>query len=87
MDVWIIESGDYSQRSVDGVALSPEGAIAFIKGRYPPPYIVEWEEPIPDGDDCSLTGHFAQVPHYSTHHDCTFDITRWPCASDPAREA
>lgn len=84
MDVWIIESGEYEQRHIDGVALSLEGAVAFIKARYGLPYIVRWEEAVPDGEDCSLVGHFSEVMGKSTRHDCSFDITKWSCAPEKA---
>ena len=31
--VWVIESGEYEQRSVDGVAVSLEAAVCFAKSR------------------------------------------------------
>jgi hypothetical protein len=35
MTVWIIQSGEYEQRSIDGVAESVGAAVSFLKTRYP----------------------------------------------------
>ncbi len=43
MKVWIIESGEYEQRSVDGVAVSLEAAVSFVKTRYGA-NIVKWDD-------------------------------------------
>lgn len=75
MHVWIIEAGEYNQRGVFGVALSPEGAVAAVKAEYGPPYIVKWDEPVYDGGEWRLVGHFSEVLGKSTQHDCAFDIT------------
>lgn len=33
--VWVIESGDYEQRSIDAVCASVESGVAYIKSKYP----------------------------------------------------
>ncbi len=43
MKVYVIESGEYEQRSVDGVAVSLEAAVAFVKTRYGA-NIVKWDD-------------------------------------------
>ena len=76
MLVWLIESGDYEQRSVDGVADSLEAAVAFLKECYPPPYKVRWGELVKVADDeYEIIGHFAPVLHYSRLHNCRFTMT------------
>lgn len=35
MKVWVIESGDYEQRVVDGVATSPEAGLEFLRRTHP----------------------------------------------------
>lgn len=74
--VFIVETGDYSDRYVVGVYSSREAAVAAIKAIYGPPYIVAWEGlPFVDEDLSALRGHFTVVPGYSTEHDAVFDIT------------
>lgn len=77
MKVWIIESGEYEQRHVFGVAVSLERAIQLIKDEHPPPYIVKWDdfEPWPEGPERGfLVGHFTAVPGYATGHTAEYDI-------------
>lgn len=77
--VWLIESGEYEQRGVFGVAESLEAAIAHVKTEFGPPYIVRWEQPkksdYPEFPMITLTGHFEAVPGYSTEHTADYDIT------------
>lgn len=85
--VWLVESGDYEQRGVDLIADSLETAVAAIKTRYGPPYIVAWDELAQhewegqSHEEWTLVGHFEQVIHYSTQHVGRFDISRWVVAS------
>jgi len=70
---WLIESGDYEQRGVDGIATSYKSAVELITNRYRNPYIVEWSD-----NDGYLLGNFECVPNYSTKHTAQFDITEIP---------
>jgi hypothetical protein len=72
--VWIIESGDYEQRGVDGVASTPEAAIAWLKkdskGR--------WDEPVMCDDECwTITGHWEFEMGVSSKHSREFQISRY----------
>lgn len=84
MKVWIIESGDYEQRHVEGVAVSVATAVEFLKMAYGPPYLVAWEE-VRQTDPYvfELTGHFEAVQHYSIKHDCTFEIEEYELQGSP----
>lgn len=82
--VWVIESGEYEDRSVDGVAASVEAAVRFIKKRFGDPYIVEWE-PLKkcEEEEFALIGHFEDVPNFSIKHRGIYNITRYELAEDP----
>ena len=41
--MWVVGSGDYEQRSIDGIYRSPADAEAAIKALYQEPYVVTWE--------------------------------------------
>ena len=71
-EVWVVESGEYEQRGIDGIFSSKTKAIEGIKAHYQSPYIVAWETA-----GTGLLGHFKEVPNYSTEHSCQFDIERW----------
>ena len=71
--VWVVESGDYEQRGIDGIYGSFSSAIEGIKAGFGSPYIVDW---VQDGDD--LVGHFEEVLHYSTKHTARFYIDEYP---------
>jgi hypothetical protein len=66
-------------RGIVAVATSIPAAVSYVKSRYPPPYVVLWDElhelrvPMPTGI-WVLTGHFAGVPGYSTEHTAEFCI-------------
>jgi len=78
-DVWVIETGEYEDRYVHGVAASLEAAVRGIEGEYASPYVVRWE-PLRRGDDgngAELVGHSEAVAGYSTRHTAVFDIR--PC--------
>ena len=78
MTVWLIESGEYEQRGVWGVADSVVSAVEFIKQKFPPPHQVSWDEPVQlDDDTWRLTGAFGAVQYYSIEHENTFDITKY----------
>jgi len=82
---WVIESGDYEQRFVNGVAASAASAVEWLKAKYRHPYLVTWDEPTQtDADVVEITGHFEAVLHYSTKHDCTFRIERYALHGEPA---
>lgn len=85
--VWIVETGEYSQRGIAGVYSTPEKAEQGIKDVYSEPYKVAWE-PIKDTswtypidgrtervEQFTLVGHFEAVPGYSAKHRNEFDIT------------
>ncbi len=75
--VWVIESGDYADRSVAGVAANVEAAAQHVKKPYGSPYIVRWDEPVREDDEhWSLTGHFSRVPDYCGDGPITWDFTR-----------
>ena len=71
--VWVVESGDYDSRGVDGVAISPEAAVEAIKARHAE-YKVKWHEPTKDGESMCLRGDFAFMRGKSTQHTEYFDI-------------
>ncbi len=74
MEVWVIESGEYEQRGVNGVAVSVAAAVEWLKALYPPPYVVTWGEPaqdeyyLPKFVIFRITGHFEAVQGYSVKH-------------------
>lgn len=73
---WVVESGEYEERSIDGIYESLKSAISGIKGTYGFPYIVKWVE-TKDLDNI-LIGNFDAVPHYSTKHTRVFYIAPYP---------
>jgi len=85
MKVWVIETGDYEQRIIFGIAASPEAAVAYIKAEYSqPPYIVQWEELRWDEkkesdteQSASITGIFQQVSGYPYGGRNKYDISSW----------
>ena len=85
MTVWVIEHGDYEQRSVWAVVDSVETAVRQIMERYDSRYVVQWDThtkntPIhgfPDHEEWTLVGHFEQVPDISTKHSAYFSITKY----------
>ncbi len=64
MIVWLVETGDYEQRTITGIYDSLEVAIDNIKRPYGPPYKVVWQEPILTEDGAELTGIFSYVANY-----------------------
>jgi hypothetical protein len=77
--VWVIETGDYEERRVVGVARSVDAAASLIKRRYLAPYIVEWKEPKQDRNgDWSMMGHFGQVFEHSIKHSVRYDFLAFP---------
>ena len=78
MNVWIIETGEYEQAYIVGVAATWHAAVESIKGRYGRhPYIVRWDDPDISDGSVGLVGHFSAVPGYSTMHDASYSITRY----------
>lgn len=71
MKVWIIQTGEYEQAYVFGVAATYDDAIKCIKQTYASPYIVEWDDP---KDNC-IKGVFASVPGYAMAHTAYFYIS------------
>lgn len=71
-NVWVVESGDYEARGIDGIYSSVESAVSHIKTRYGHPYVVAWEL-----DELTLIGHFEVVLNYSSQHTSCFDIKKW----------
>lgn len=80
MDVWVIESGEYEQRGVNGVAASVETAAKFIRAGYGEPYVVKWDAPIQCGDEWELHGHFSAVLGYSSDHEAIYTFTKYTLA-------
>lgn len=77
-EVWVCESGEYENRGINLVAATLQAAIAAIKARYGPPYVVRWDEPkLEKWGDWSLTGHFEVVPGYSIQYTDYFEFVRW----------
>jgi hypothetical protein len=79
MDVYVVETGEYEQRYVVGVADSVESAVDCIKSIYGEPYIVEWGDVTPDGwspDTWDFSGTFEFVPGKSIAHKALFSITK-----------
>jgi len=77
-EVWVIETGEYEQRGIFGIAISVEAAIKHIKEVYGPPYRVRWGELIKHDSDCyEIGGRFADVPDYACSHTEGFEITRY----------
>ncbi len=79
MDVWLVETDDYPEDAlIFGVASSVERAAAYIRSRYPAPYIVEWDEPVElDKGEWAITGHFKAVPGYSGSGPLRYLFTRY----------
>lgn len=78
MFVWVIESGNYEQRYVYGVADSIESAVAFLREEYAPPYVVAWDAPyIQDERTAYMRGKFSRVLNYSTEHEAVYTFTRY----------
>lgn len=81
MKVYIIETGEYSQRGVWGVADSVEAAVEHIKAAYPAPYIVSWRELQHEVwgegkyEEWRLVGDFSAVAGKSTWHTASYDIS------------
>lgn len=75
MDVWVIESGEYEQRSVYGVAESIAAAAAFVRKFYvSETRPIRWDEPVRtyDDDSYSMTGHvdgIGPIEHDFTRYD------------------
>ena len=78
-EVWVVESGEYEQRGIELVDISPEACEVAIKSRYGEPYKVRWEplRRIGDGEQ-ELVGYFEAVQHFSTTHTNYFTMTRYP---------
>jgi hypothetical protein len=74
--VWVVETGEWADRMIWGVASSVEAAAHLVRSSYPPPYIVRWEEPKQDEDgEWSMTGHFDAVPGYAAEGAGSYDFT------------
>lgn len=72
--VWVVESGEYSQRFINLVASSLESAVAALRSRYGLPDTV-WDDPVrEDPYVFTVTGHFQHHVGISTKHDCEFSI-------------
>ena len=70
--VWVIETGDYEERHVVGVAATVEAGVSWIKALHGRPHEVRWDDLTGDGP---LVGHFSSVPGFSTEHDAEFAFT------------
>lgn len=74
--VWVVESGEYSQRGIVLVGASLDAARQAVIAQYAPPYIVEWEPVVNDAfEDWILVGNFEQVLGKSMKHRAEFTIT------------
>lgn len=74
-DVWVMEDGDYEDRTIYGVFSSPATAQEYLERTFD---IVEWE-PVRDlGDErLMITGHFESTRGFSTKHTAHFELTRY----------
>jgi hypothetical protein len=69
--VWLaIYIDGYNGDFPEGVYVSREAAVASIKKKYAPPYIVKWRQKRVRGG-WDLIGSFEHVQHYSTKHEGT----------------
>ena len=74
--VWIIETGDYEENFVFGVAASLDSAVSYIKKTYNSPYYVVWSDVKMSGEGgATLYGYFAAVDGYSTKHNEEYSIS------------
>lgn len=86
MKVFVIETGEYEQRYVVGVAVSVDAAVRSIKETHKqPPYSIEWSAPEKDthGDGWTLQGDFAARAGYSTKHTAFFSMEPFDLAEGP----
>lgn len=77
MTVWVIETGEYEDGYVFGVAESLDAAVAYVRAQFGPPYQVSWSE-IQNNPGPSIVGTFQQVPNYSTTHSVRFYFSEHP---------
>jgi len=78
--VWVVETGEYEERSVSFVASSVEAAVARLKKIYVA-YEVTWGEPKRNLHTSQsvfeVTGTFAYSPNLSTKHDTDYTISEY----------
>jgi len=79
MNVYVIESGEYDEKGVDGIAISPGAALDFLKKEYGKYYDVEWSEIKQIGtapEKWVVTAVFKRVPPY-LGPVTEFTFTKW----------
>lgn len=77
MKVYVVESGEYENHSIDFVAATVEFAVAKLKATYAPPYVVRWHDLAIGKYGYSIRGDFERVLGYSTEHAAIFDINEY----------
>jgi len=83
MEVWVIEAGEYGERSVWAVASSVEAACRYIQKQYGDPYNVTWDPVVFDDEDsATLTGRFTRVEGYCDDGLREFSFTRYAIEID-----
>lgn len=85
MTVWLVDYCDYPENGggieSDAAFTSLEAAMDSVRASHPPPYVVQWDEPVPptrDGAPWTLVGHFAALQGYSTKHDAEWAFHEVP---------
>ena len=75
--VYVLESGEYDQRTIDGVFSSLDAACESIRRPYGAPYIVQWEDSAKQSGSgrYTYTGHFTRVNGYCGDGPSTWQIT------------
>lgn len=76
--VWVMEHGEYEQRSVWNVYSSPQSALTDLRATYGGSYIVRWDDIVFQAEDnATITGHFEHVTGFSTKHTGEYELTRY----------
>lgn len=84
MEIFVCESGEYEQRSIDFVCATIESGIARLKEIYKDPYVVKWGEPVKDSyweangiTQYTIIGDFEAVLGKSIKHRAEFSFTQY----------
>ena len=75
--VWVVESGEYEQRSVDLVARTLEDAVKALKEGYAKPYEVTWGEVVEERGFTLIRAEFDEVLGYSARHNAVFYFSEY----------
>jgi len=74
--IWVVESGEYTNRGVDFLAVSIETALAHMRKTYQAPYVVSWEElEQEDENHWSVSIRWTAAQDYSVNYWKYFDLT------------